>query len=128
MPSYDLIKVFTYIGHYYLQRNFVYTVNKMMNSTLSTLQQQIVIECSDIPHVNTLTKNMFTGNTYSNIADSSSTDGTDKCYYNFDDHKRKPATAITVEELPDVALQPKFRRELHEQFNVRCFSPKDVCL
>jgi len=100
----------------------------MMNSTLSTLQEQVVIECSNIPHVNTLTKNMFTGNTYSNIAETPSTDGTDKCYYSFGDDKRKPDTAITVEELPDVVLQPEIRKKLDEQFNVRCFIfyPKNV--
>lgn len=71
---------------------------------------------------------MFAGNTYSNIADAPSNDGTDKCYYNFDNDKRMPDTAITVEELPDVVLQPEFKKKLDEQFNVSCsiFDPKNV--
>jgi len=41
-----------------------------------------------------------------------------ECYYNMDEKKRKPETAISVEELPDVVLQPEFREAIDEQFNV----------
>ena len=63
---------------------------------------------------------MFSGNTYSNVFLSTSKDGgTDRCYYNFDDSKKKlPDTAILVDDLPDVVLQPEFRQELDEQFEV----------
>ena len=33
-----------------------------------------------------------------------------------DDNERKPDTAITVEELPDIVLQPEFRLGLSKQF------------
>jgi len=35
-----------------------------------------------------------------------------------DEHKRRPETAISVEELPDIVLQSDFRAVLDEQFNV----------
>ena len=47
---------------------------------------------------------------------TSSDDRTD--YYNFDDRKLKPATAISVDDLPDVVLQAEFRQELDTQFEV----------
>jgi len=35
-----------------------------------------------------------------------------------DENKRRPETAISVEELPDFVLQPEFREVLDEQFKV----------
>jgi len=62
----------------------------------------------------------FSGNVYLNVFPSTSKDDTtDLCYYNFDDSKRKlPDTAILVDDLPDVVLQPEFRQVLDEQFEV----------
>jgi len=61
----------------------------------------------------------FLGTSYSNVFPStSSSDTTDQCYYNFDGSKLRPDTAISVEELPDVVLQPEFRHELDQQFEV----------
>jgi len=63
--------------------------------------------------------NDFSVGTYSNVFPSTSADATDdRCYYNFDDNQRKPDTAISVEDLPDVVLQPEFRLELDKQFEV----------
>ena len=59
------------------------------------------------------------GNTYANTAGTSSGEEEDTCYYNFDDNNRKPETAITVGEFPDVVLQSEFRQELNKQFDVR---------
>ena len=62
----------------------------------------------------TIYSNMFAGT-------STSADQADTCYYTFDDDDRKPETAITVEELPDVVFQPEFRHELNKQFEVIYF-------
>jgi len=37
-----------------------------------------------------------------------------------DEKMRRPETAISVEELPDVVLQSAFRETLDEQFKVSC--------
>ena len=42
----------------------------------------------------------------------------DQCYYNMEESKRRPETAISVEELPESVLQSEFRAVLDEQFNV----------
>jgi len=61
----------------------------------------------------------FSGTSYSNVFPSTSSgDTTDQCYYNFDGSKLRPDTAISVEDLPDVVLQPEFRHELDQQFEV----------
>lgn len=68
------------------------------------------------------------GNSYSNVFPSRSLDSTtDQCYYNFDGSKFKPDTAISVENLPDVVLQPEFRQELDTQFEVSKTSNIDFC-
>ena len=57
------------------------------------------------------------GNTYYNApTNESSVDQSDQCYYNMDGNKSRPETAISVEKLPDVVLQPEFRETLDEQF------------
>jgi len=69
---------------------------------------------------------MFSGNAYSNIFPSTSKhDSPDRCYYNFDESKLTPDTAISVEDLPDVVLQPEFREELDKQFDVSILRIKD---
>jgi len=66
------------------------------------------------------------GNTYANaFPGSSKDDKTDQCYYNFDGRNLKPATAISVDDLPDVVLQPEFRQELDVQFEVCLLSNND---
>jgi len=62
---------------------------------------------------------MFSGNAYANVFPSTSKhDSPDRCYYNFDESKLLPETAISVEDLPDVVLQPEFREKLDQQFDV----------
>ena len=63
---------------------------------------------------------IFSGNSYSNVVASTSfaAEQDDKCYYNCGDETYKPDTALSVEELPDIVLQPNFRQELEKQFNV----------
>jgi len=65
-------------------------------------------------------KNIFKGIAYFNDASTSELPGaqSDQCYYNIDESKRRPKTAISVEELPDIVLQSEFRAVLDEQFNV----------
>jgi len=63
--------------------------------------------------------NCFSGNVYSNVFPSTSAaDKSDECYYNVGGNKLKPATAISVDDLPDVVLQPEFRQKLDKQFEV----------
>ena len=63
---------------------------------------------------------IFPGNSYSNVVASTSfaAEQDDTCYYNCGDETRKPDTALSVDELPDIVLQPNFRQELDKQFNV----------
>jgi len=62
---------------------------------------------------------MFSGNAYSNVFPSTSKDDSpDRCYCNFDESTLTPETAISVEDLPDVALQPEFKEDLDKQFDV----------
>ena len=63
---------------------------------------------------------IFVENTHTTVFPSTSSDDrTD--YYNFDGSKSQPATAIPVDDLPDVVLQPEFRQELDAQFEVNKF-------